>query len=51
MKLVTFSSDGSADPVGALVEDDHDVIDASAAEPDPRELRSVQMRNRSERCR
>jgi hypothetical protein len=35
MKLVTFSSDGSADHVGAPVNDDHDVIDVSAAEPTP----------------
>ena len=50
MKPVTFRSSGSADHVGALVHDDQHVIDASAAEGDPRELRSMQMRNRSERC-
>lgn len=40
MKLVTYSSDGSADRVGVLVDDD--VIDVSTAEPDRPQLRTTQ---------
>jgi hypothetical protein len=48
--LVIFRSDGSADHVGAPVNDDHDVIDVSAAEPNRPQLRTTQMRNGNERC-
>jgi hypothetical protein len=50
MTLVTFSSDGSADRVGVRVDDDHDVIDLIAAEPDRPQLRTTQMENENERC-
>jgi 2-keto-4-pentenoate hydratase/2-oxohepta-3-ene-1,7-dioic acid hydratase in catechol pathway len=42
MKLVTFSSSGSAGHVGVLVDDDQHVIDVTAAEPDRPQLRSMQ---------
>jgi hypothetical protein len=44
VKLVTFSSDGSADRVGVLVDDD--VIDVSTVEPDRPQLRATQMEER-----
>jgi hypothetical protein len=50
MKRVPFRSDGSADHVGALVDDDQDVIAASAAKPHGAQLRSMEIGTRNERC-